>query len=85
MASLVKPRGFGLRDLHGAGHIIETDDGEQYTSTSMNLKYVLSTFQGFAREHPDNNMVLKMQDDYGRLKSVAKAVSGKVSLLILFY
>lgn len=85
MVSLVKPRGFGNRELYGPGHIIETDEGETFTSTSMNLKYVLSTFQGFAREHPENNMVLKMQDDYGRLKSVAKAVSGKVSLLILFY
>ena len=85
MASLVKPRGFGHKELIGSGHIIETDKGDTFTSSSLNLRYVLSTFQGFAREHPDSKMIMKMVDDYGREKPVAKAVSGKVSLLILFY
>ena len=85
MASLVRPRGFGRAELIGSGHIIETDDGDTFTSSSTNVKYVLSAFSGFAQTHPENKMVLKMADGYGREKPIAKAVSGKVSLLILFY
>lgn len=81
----MKPRGFGLRDIYGPGHIIETDQGERFASSSTNLKYVLSTFDGYAKEHPNRNMILKLRDDYGREKPIAKSVSGKVSLLIIFY
>lgn len=83
MASSVRPRGFGKTVLNGSGHVIETDSGETYTSTSMNMKYVLSTFQGFALDNPNKKMILKECDDYGREKPIAKAVFGKVSLLIL--
>lgn len=80
----MRPRGFGKTELNGSGHIIETDSGETYTSTSMNMKYVLSTFQGFAMGNPTKRMILKECDDYGRIRPIAKAVFGKVSLLILF-
>jgi len=85
MASCVRPRGFGHTELMGSGHIIETDDGETFTTSSMNVKYVLSAFSGFAHVRPDSKMILKLKDSYGREKPIAKAVSGKVSLLILFY
>lgn len=82
---LIKPRGFGKTELDGCGHIIETDNGDRYSSSSNNLKYVLSTFNGFAKDHSDHNMILKQKDDYGREKPIAKSVLGRVSLLILFY
>ena len=82
---LIKPRGFGRTELDGCGHIIETDEGDRYSSSSNNLKYVLSTFNGFAKDHSDHNMILKQKDDYGREKPIAKSVLGRVSLLILFY
>ena len=82
---MIKPRGFGKTELDGCGHIIETDEGNRYSSTSTNLKYVLSTFNGFAKDHSEHNMILKQKDDYGREKPIAKSVSGRVSLLILFF
>lgn len=81
----MRPRGFGNAELMGSGHIIETDGGDTFTTSSTNIKYVLSAFSGFAQGHPDSKMILKMADGYGREKPIAKAVSGKVSLLILFY
>ena len=82
---LIKPRGFGRTELDGSGHIIETDEGSRYLSSSTNLKYVLSTFNGYAKDHSDHNMILKQKDDYGRERPIAKSVLGRVSLLILIY
>ena len=84
MAQDLKPRGFGKRELNGSGHTIEVSDGETYSTSSMNLKYVLSAFSGFAQSHPDKKMILNMVDDYGRKKPVARSINGHTSLLILF-
>lgn len=79
-----KPRGFGRRELHGSGHTIEVSGGETYSTSSMNLSYVLSAFSGFAKSHPDAKMILNMVDDFGRKKPVARSSNGHTSLLILF-
>lgn len=79
-----KPRGFGRRELNGSGHTIEVSGGETYSTSSMNLRYVLSAFSGYATSHPDKKMILNMVDDFGRKKPVARSVNGHTSLLILF-
>ena len=78
-----KPRGFGRRQLIGSGHIIESGN-ETFSTNSMNVKYVLSAFSGYARNHPERKMLLSMIDDYGRSKPIARSVNGHTSLLILF-
>lgn len=84
MAQDLKPRGFGKRELNGSGHIIEVSGGETYSTTSMNLKYVLSAFSGYAQSHPDKMMKLSVVDDFGRITPVARSMNGHTSLLILF-
>lgn len=79
-----KPRGFGIRELNGSGHTIEVSGGQTYSTSSMNLRYVLSAFSGFAKSHPDMKMMLNMVDDFGRKKPVARSMNGHTSLLILF-
>ena len=81
-SSLEKPRGFGRRELIGSGHIIEVED-ETFSTNSMNVKYVLSAFSGYARNHPDKRMLLSMVDSFGYSKPIAKSVNGHTSLLIL--
>lgn len=84
MAQDLKPRGFGRRELHGPGHVIEVKDGETYSTSSMNIRYVLSAFSGYAQAHPDKSMKLSVVDDFGRSTPVARSINGHTSLLILF-
>lgn len=84
MAQDMKPRGFGRRALQGSGHVIEVSDGETYSTSSMNIRYVLSAFSGYAQAHPDKMMKLSVVDDFGRITPVARSVNGHTSLLILF-
>lgn len=79
-----RPRGFGSRALHGPGHVIEVSGGETYSTSSMNVRYVLSAFSGYAQAHPDKRMMLNVIDDFGRKTPVARSVNGHTSLLILF-
>ena len=81
-SSLEKPRGFGRRELIGSGHIIEVGD-ETFSTNSMNIKYVLSAFSGYARNHPDKRMLLLMIDGFGNSKPIAKSIDGHTSLLIM--
>lgn len=84
MAQDMKPRGFGRRELHGSGHIIEVSEGETYTTSSMNVRYVLSAFSGYAESNPDKRMILSVVDEFGRSTPVARSINGHTSLLIPF-
>ena len=79
-----RPRGFGSRALQGTGHVIEVSDGKTFSTSSMNVRYVLSAFSGYAQAHPDKKMMLNMIDDFGRKTPVARSINGHTSLLILF-
>lgn len=81
-SSVTRPRGFGTNVLSGSGHVIETDDGERYTSSSMNPNYVLSSFLGYANANPDHHMILSVVDAYGHCQKVAHALHGEVRLLM---
>lgn len=68
------PRGFGPKVA--SGHSIELSDGTMLYSKSLNTRYVLSAFKGYANANPKERMILR--DSEG---PIARAVDGDVFIL----
>lgn len=68
------PRGFGPKQA--SGHSIEFSDGTMLYSKSLNTRYVLSAFKGYANAHPAERMILR--DSEG---PIARASDGNVYIL----
>lgn len=73
------PRGFG--PTVSEGHIIRTEDGSFSCYTkSINTRYVLSCFLGFAKANPDIDATL-YRSDMKDEQPVARAKNGTIYVL----